>query len=60
MASIWKCFAKQREGVACIWNTAASYSIFIYKPWLVNEGGLNMSVAYPVNFFQTNMSLAQT
>ena len=35
-------------------------SIFIYKPWLVNEGGLNMSVAYPVNFFQTNISLAQT
>ena len=23
-------------------------SIFIYKPWLVNEGGLNMRVAHPV------------
>ena len=26
-------------------------SIFIHKPWLVNEGGLNMRVAYPMNFF---------
>ena len=25
--------------------------IFIYKPWLVNGGGLNMRVAYPINFF---------
>ena len=35
-----------------------SYSIclpiFIYKPWLVNEGGLNMRVAYPMNFFPDN------
>ena len=22
-------------------------SIFIYKPWLANEGGLNLRVAYP-------------
>ena len=26
-------------------------SIFIYKPWLVNAGGLNMRMAYPLNFF---------
>ena len=26
-------------------------SIFIYKPQLVNAGGLNMRVAYPMNFF---------
>ena len=26
-------------------------SIFIYKPRLVNESGLNMRVAYPINFF---------
>ena len=25
--------------------------MFIYKPRLVNEGGFNMSVAYPMNFF---------
>ena len=36
-------------------------SILIYKPRLLNEGGLNMTVAYPMNFFfQTNLSLAQT
>ena len=39
-------------------------SIFIQKPWLVNEGGLNMRVAYPMNFFpdknkpRSNMSRA--
>ena len=33
-------------------------SIFIYRPWLVNEGGLNMRVAYPVSVFQTIISLA--
>ena len=26
-------------------------SIFIYKPWLVNEGGLNMREAYPTKYF---------
>ena len=26
-------------------------SIFNYKPWLINEDGLNMRVAYPVNCF---------
>ena len=25
-------------------------SSFIYKPWLVSAGGLNMRVAYPTNF----------
>ena len=25
-------------------------SILTYMPWLVNKGGLNMKVAYPVNF----------
>ena len=29
-------------------------SIFIHKPWLVNEGGLNMRVAYPMNFPEKN------
>ena len=35
------------------------YSIFpskiIYKPRLVKEGGINMTVAYPVNFFSKNI-----
>ena len=26
-------------------------SMFIYKPRLVNEGGIYMGVAYPMNFF---------
>ena len=30
-------------------NNSICLSIFIYKPWLVNEGGLNMRVAYPMN-----------
>ena len=25
-------------------------SIFNYKPWLINEGGLNIRLDYPVNF----------
>ena len=29
-------------------------SIFIYRPWLVNEGGLNMRVAHHVSFFPNN------
>ena len=33
-------------------------SIFIYKPWLVNEGGQTMRVAHPS--FQTKLSLIQT
>ena len=27
-------------------------SIFIYKPWLINEDGLNMRVAYPMNLLK--------
>ena len=30
-------------------------SIIIYKPRLVNEGGINMTVAYPVNFFSKKL-----
>ena len=30
-------------------NHSGCLSIFIYKPWLVNEGGSNMRVAYPMN-----------
>ena len=38
------------------------FAIYIHlQAKLVNEGGLNMRVAYPVNlFFKTNISLAQT
>ena len=25
--------------------------IFIYKPWLLNEGGLNVKAPYPMNLF---------
>ena len=32
-------------------NDGVRLSIFIYKPWLVGEGGLNTGVAYPVDFF---------
>ena len=35
-------------------------SIFIYKPWLVNEGGFDMRVTLPMNFFNTKITLTQT
>ena len=34
----------------CMYIYISCLSIFIYKPWLVNKGGLNMRVAYPMNF----------
>ena len=52
----------QMEGLGGLYmKYSICLSIFIYKPRLVNEGGLNMRVAYPMNFFfQTNLCLTQT
>ena len=43
-------FQVKRLGGLCM-KYSIPLSIFIYKPWLVGEGGLNTGVAYPVDFF---------
>ena len=45
-----KCFPNGRMG-GLYMKYSICLSIFIYKPWLVNEAGLNLKVAYPTNFF---------
>ena len=51
---------KALSGFIMQYSIFPSTCIFNYKPWLVNKGGLSMIVAYPVSFFLTNISLAQT
>ena len=50
MASIRRLFSKYKAG-GLYMKYSICLSIFIYKPWLVNEGGLNMREAYPTKYF---------
>ena len=49
MHSIEKVFLKRMDGVVVYEIPHLLIYIFIYKPLLVKECGLNMRVAYPVN-----------
>ena len=48
MASIRIIFTNERLGLLVFEEEHMPF-ILIYKQWLVNEGGLNMRVPYPLN-----------